>query len=139
MFIVVYDDGGAISAPMGWSRVCPGTLESWAPGGKVAVFLSRQQARAAIRRSSLVAEERALQGLPVNTDFTDGLVHVLVAPLGAMTPEPQMQCRNCRYYIDSRCVAEIPKKLLPLGLGVQQLDMPPDTQGCPGWTPIRER
>ena len=66
-FIIVWDDGQGLCAPLGFDEDCPGAV--CCTNAEVALFPSRPSARKAIRISKKYAALRQAQGLPENTDF----------------------------------------------------------------------
>ena len=78
-YIVVYDDGEAVCAPMGWDTDCDGAV--CATSGPIALFADRRAARRAIRISTAYAKLRREQCMPANGDFSiDGSRCVKVLP-----------------------------------------------------------
>ena len=72
MFIVVFDDEGAVCAPYGWDSDCEGALaQAIDRDDPVAVFDTRQDAKKAIEISRRYGLLCKAQGKPVNDDFTD--------------------------------------------------------------------
>ena len=70
-YIVVFDDEQGAFWPMGWDTSCDGALSTMTDM-TVALFADKAAARKAIRISAAYAKLRHAQGLPENTDFTDG-------------------------------------------------------------------
>lgn len=69
LFIIIYDDGDCITAPMTWDKDCEGAVEAWRPGRPVALFETRADARRAINISAAKARLDQAQGKPTDTDF----------------------------------------------------------------------
>ncbi len=79
-FIVVYDDEMGLCVPFGWDDDCAGAIAS-AIRQPVAAFPDRKAARKAITISTRYARLCEAQGIPPNTDFTDGVKNVKILAL----------------------------------------------------------
>lgn len=77
-FIVVWDDGMGLCAPLSWDAHCLGALSCC--GDSVAIFPGRKEARKAISISTHYAKLCKAQGLPENTDFTEGKNMLRILP-----------------------------------------------------------
>jgi hypothetical protein len=68
---------------MGWDDKDPDTLCFSA--SEVAVFASRDEAKAAVRRSQLLSQLKQSRGEINNSDWTDKNVEIKILPLKAMS------------------------------------------------------
>jgi len=66
LFVVLSDDGDAITLPMQWDQECEGALCAWMGRGKIASFATRQDARKAIRISTKWNQLLKEQGKPAS-------------------------------------------------------------------------
>lgn len=80
--IVVYDDSdNGYCFPMAFDADCDGAICSAGERDAVAMFPDAASARKAIRISKRFAALQIEQGLPVNTDFTEGIKKIKVRHL----------------------------------------------------------
>lgn len=76
-WIVCWDDEMGACWPMGRDEDCDGALCSM-HDGKIVMFLSRSDARRAIKISTAYAKLCKAQGLVANEDFLEGITNVKI-------------------------------------------------------------